>query len=502
METKQHIHRLPITQVHDYDRNDTQLAVCIPLFHAKTDTTFAPFNAERFRNVHCKGAIWAALSLIHNTDLAHNRVPIYFHIEDKVWEHAKPVFDAFNVPEHWIRILNVPDCGRKPPFEMNKTHFGKKYIPLLDTEVDPNVLMIYDSDAFILTEGDPLPFYDTLTSPLLKTTPAMTYFHLAKLTYQWWVQVCLMATGRPANHLDTEQLNVLEQQCFQRLGVQRELEKNLQPDDIVNRIWCDNYMVTFPRHHRVVDFTISNINICYCSPYLHAIWSYDNEPFIQLKELLGIPVYNWEREFIAAENYNCMAHIRMDRDATETKIDQYYDTFIEHLTRHIPDINLAMSNVDEKRQSHKTAIQHQPSSKTAQKHEQITYHCIGIPHLNTTDNPHAQRVADVCNTLMAADNRVIHYGHPDTDIHCTEHVSVQTPALFTALYGGAGDPNSEKYNYQDPVYTEFYIHTINALQKRIQPGDIVLCFWGIGHRPICEALLDTDVHVFSPIFLD
>ena len=497
METKQHIHRLPITQVHDYDRNNTQLAVSIPLFHAKTDTTFAPFNAERFQNVHCKGAIWAALSLIHNTDLAQKRVPVYFHIEDKVWEHAKPIFDAFDVPADWIRIITVPDFGKPLPYEMNKTHFGKKYIPLLDTKIDPAVFLIYDSDAFILTEGDPLPFYDTLTSPLLKTTPAMTYFHLAKLTYQWWVQVCLMATGRPASHLETEPLNILEQQCYERLGFERELEKDLQPDALVNRIWCDNYMVTFPKRHPVADFTISNIGICHCSPYLHAIWSEYNEPFIQLKDLLGIPVYNWESEFIAAENYNCLAHIRIDRDATESKVDAYYDTFLEHLTRHLPQNQHFPHACGEVRGETDT-----PLTRGARGFKNITYHCIGIPHVKTTDNPHAQRVADVCRTLTEASNRVVHYGHPDADVHCTEHISVQTPALFTALYGEASDPNSEKYHYQDPVYTKFYMRTIQALRERTCAGDIVICFWGIGHRPICEALLDTDVHVLGPVFLE
>ena len=46
------------------------------------------------------------------------------------------------------------------------------------------------------------------------------------------------------------------------------------------------------------------------------------------------------------------------------------------------------------------------------------------------------------------------------------------------------------------------MRTIKALQERVTAGDVVICFWGIGHRPICETLLETDVHVLGPVFLD
>ena len=61
---------------------------------------------------------------------------------------------------------------------MNKAHFGKKYIALLEDGIpDTDILMVFDSDAFILADDKPIEMYDNLTSPLLKSRPSMTYFH-------------------------------------------------------------------------------------------------------------------------------------------------------------------------------------------------------------------------------------------------------------------------------------------------------------------------------------
>ena len=58
----------------------------------------------------------------------------------------KPVFDDFQVPEEWTRIIEkVPtdELPKKP----KKAQFGKKHIPFLDNTIDPDVLMILHSDA-------------------------------------------------------------------------------------------------------------------------------------------------------------------------------------------------------------------------------------------------------------------------------------------------------------------------------------------------------------------
>ena len=80
----------------------------------------------------------------------------------------------------------------------------------------------------ILAENKPLFFYDKLASNLLKNVPSMTYIHYSQLNYKWWVQVLLMASGRPAEWASDAnyKLNALEQEAYQRLGFDRELEKD------------------------------------------------------------------------------------------------------------------------------------------------------------------------------------------------------------------------------------------------------------------------------------
>lgn len=517
LERKQHIARLPVV---DYPENltddSTELAVSIPLFHSVTDTNFADFDVDRFQNIHCKGAIWAALSMLFNTDLGSHGVPVYFHIEDKAWEYAEPMFHHFGVPEKWIRLVNVPE-GEPLPYEMNKAHFGKKYIPLLDTGLDPDVLLIFDSDAYILAEDKPLPFYEKLTSPLLKSRPTMTYTHYAELAYEWWVQVLLMATGRPHN---TEgKLNELEQGAYKRLGFDRELEKDYGSKDKVWRLWCDNYMVTFPKGHPVRDYTLQNIHTCYCSPYIHSVWSEFHEPFIQLKDILGIPVYNWESDFIKTETYNSMMHCRVDKGKQESRVDEYYDNFWDHLTLNIPrlstkegPINRARRGTDDRNllggEGKPGRIDgYDVNYKTDEKGDCVrdaTYHCVAIPHLPTfkkhSSNKHALNVVDVCRDLTESGQRVIHYGHPDSEVDCAEHVPVQSRELFQVLYGNLGDIESKKYHYKDAVYMEFSIECLKALRTRINAGDFVILFWGVGHHLIQQQLKDLPVHILSPVF--
>ena len=152
-ETKPHIARLP-EKVFDctVPRTSTALAISIPLFHSELDTQYENFDEERFRNVHCKGALWAGMSFLKNTDLAENGVPLYFHIEDKVWDTAMSVFSDYGIPEAWCRKMTTPLPDKEPELRVNKTHFGKTYLGLLDEAIDADVFLILDSDFFTCTE--------------------------------------------------------------------------------------------------------------------------------------------------------------------------------------------------------------------------------------------------------------------------------------------------------------------------------------------------------------
>ena len=341
-ETKPHIARLP-RKVFDctYERNSTELAVSIPLFHSDLDTQYEDFDIERFREVHCKGALWAGMSFLKNTDLAENGVPLYFHIEDKVWDTVMSVFDAYGIPESWCRKMTTPLPEKEPELKVNKTQFGKVYLGLLDEAMDPDVLLILDSDFFTCTEEHKFKIYDTLTSTMLKNQPSMTYFQMRELPYYWYVSLFLLASGLPDKLIGRRPVAALEREAFERLGFDKEVDLSLKEADKVQRFFTENYMMTFPRGHETREFAIKNIPTCHTSPYLFGMWAEFNHPFIELAPLLKIPIYDWESQYIEAKKGdNCFAHFRVDKgqhktESKPTRMHAYWDRFYHNVARHV-----------------------------------------------------------------------------------------------------------------------------------------------------------------------
>lgn len=332
-EAKPHIVQLPFLKLpaENYDRSSKELAVSIPLFHSN----YGSFDIDRFKEVHVKGAIWAGLSLLYNSDLGERGTSLYFHVEDKVYSDAKKVFDICGIPEDWIRQVSLPEMELN--HKINRHPMGKKYIGLLDDTVDADVFLILDSDAFTLSEGEPIRLYDDMTSHLLKVQPSMTYFKLTDKPYWWWVYVYLLAAGFPNEWINSETpLNKLELMAYRELGFEKEIDENHQRDTRVLRYWGENQMVTFPKNHSIRSYTIDNILRCHCSPYIHCIWSHFNQPFLELNTLLNLPVYFWRDEFRdGRRGYNCLAHIDQPHEGPEIPLDAYYDVFFEKLTTNL-----------------------------------------------------------------------------------------------------------------------------------------------------------------------
>ena len=337
-ENKAHIAKLPVVKFADYERSSTELAVSVPLFHPELDS----YNVGRFQDIHCKGAIWAGMSLIKNSDLGDRGVPLYFHIEDKVWDAAMPVFKQFGVPESWCRKMTISADQETHGVKVTmKPQFGKSWMGLTDSGIDSDILMILDSDFFTCVTDKKFAFYEKLTSEQLKRQPAMTYFHTKELPYWWWVSIILLASGLPDRLMYRIPLDTLEKDAYQRLGFEKELSKDIQPHDVVKKTFAEDYIMTFPREHPARDFAISRMSGCYATPYVFSMWAEFNQPFLELDQILKIPVYDWESDFIEGKRgYDCFSHIRAQKLASPkltmpSRIDEYWDTFYENLSRHV-----------------------------------------------------------------------------------------------------------------------------------------------------------------------
>jgi glycosyltransferase involved in cell wall biosynthesis len=99
--------------------------------------------------------------------------------------------------------------------------------------------------------------------------------------------------------------------------------------------------------------------------------------------------------------------------------------------------------------------------------------------------------------MMALGHECIHYGHRDSDLPCTEHVSVLEPEDLEKAYGDHDWRKTFfKFDVNDHAYQTFYKNAIAEISKRKQKHDFLLPFWGSGVRPICDA--HSDMIVVEP----
>ena len=125
----------------------------------------------------------------------------------------------------------------------------------------------------------------------------------------------------------------------------------------------------------------------------------------------------------------------------------------------------------------------------------IRLHVLAIPHTASTKEytvcAFTQKVINFCKMFKDEGMYVIHYGHEHSQVECDEHVTVTTQALLEKVYGIYDWKNQGlKYNQQDEVFQTFNRNCIQEIEKRKQPHDIILCFFGVAQKPVCDAHSD------------
>jgi len=99
--------------------------------------------------------------------------------------------------------------------------------------------------------------------------------------------------------------------------------------------------------------------------------------------------------------------------------------------------------------------------------------------------------------MTALGHEVIHYGHEESDLVCTEHVTVLSTEDWKRSYGDHDwRKHFFKFDMKDHAYLTFYDNAIREVGKRKKPGDFLLAFWGFGHKPICD--VHSDMKIVEP----
>ena len=500
--------RFPMELYTEAPETDTypRLSVSFPIFASKTDSGLTAFNEERIQNIHLKGALWAAVSLLKNTDFGAHKVNVYFHIEQEMMPICTPMLERCGVPPERIRSIKLPPTDEAP--QIQSPQFGKKYMCLFDDEIHTSHWMIADTDAFFCSDGTIIGLYDLFASEFIKnkvaTWQAFNQKMIPQSVYINWVYGAQFGVGcaynltsNPENELSLPELHALEQQAFDKVG----LPFNAKEETYNLRYQSNTQFVIIPKNHKFSVFIKEHCINSYQDEFLAGMWACTYEEFVSLQTLTGIPIYNTESEYLNRDKSLpfYLAHMRPDNfdyEKGQTRYKEYFAEFFADLSRYVLSdirITVAPSTVNTSPQNNAT-----PSANDVP----LRLHNLAPPYSVTNLEhtcPFTQKVRKACEMMTKLGHTIYHYGDEASDVVCTHHINVTNETIRKLSYPDPGWHKKELiYDIKDVAFLKFNENAVREIRKHHQPGDFVLAWGGWQHQALCSQLEDLPVTIVEP----
>ena len=467
---------LPDFQIEtSYPRDSEDVSLSIPIFYSPRGWvgTFDEdhnFDVEKFREVICRGAAWVAHSIQTNTDLCQNGMPIYFHVEDEVFEVASDTLTSFGIPSEWIRKTSF----KKPKADIKHPMYGKKLGCFDDDAIQTKVIVLWDADAFVYRPlGDPIFkwYHHFQDGGKLANTMGTSFFanwNTTELLFVNWIRI---ATGLKSieGEVTPDRLKESEREVYETLG--------LNMPSTQHRFGAA--MFSIPREHPMVAFLKKHKHNSYAEEGLISVWmNAVGCDYHELLKVIDMKFILTGKDFIA-EKGKCIAHPWSD----EIPVEKYS----ARLSKGIDGRN------------------REKIKPTRRKRKRVIV--FGVPHTpasNLYQFPHcafAQKARKNCSMNHRLGHEVIYFGNELCDVECTEKVVVTTEADLAEHHPEyKTKANVTKHGTDYHIYKLFYLNAEHEYRKRTLPDDILCYTVGWQMRPLYNALQNLPVlHVESGI---
>lgn len=266
----------------------TELAVSIPIFHSdiSTDMKYELAYVDRMRT-YAEDAIVCALHLINNTDFVENRVAIYFHIEDTVYDIVMPVFRKHRiVSSFFIRKIAIPEALANDA--LVHVQYGKKLMCFKDDDIQTKKWLICDTDL-CLHRTTKIACYEKLINCEFACAHLFDSEYTTPTHYQkHWVWGTVVGVGIPFDW-DADMYQQ-ELAAFKKMGFDRQTDETY-PKQLP---YVATQMLLVDKAHPIYAFLRENFHISYQDEYLINMWcvTYQQVP-VGLDNLLNLH-YLWK----------------------------------------------------------------------------------------------------------------------------------------------------------------------------------------------------------------